>query len=247
MHILFRYATKPTEVMVSFPHQEQVLTVTRLISAEIEKFYVSLDLMNIGVQPIRRSKSLQCLRDPSKKSFVKQLFNDFLYQMKEYGIYAASIAIISLIVEFDIKRRQAETLSVKLMHRTALTLCEKIRHLLVQKLQDMTYDDDDDNVNTEEVIMNFSTPKVQRFLMSLKVSFADKDPKDICCLVFVERRYTCKCIYGLLLNYIQSTPELRNVLTPQFMVGRNNISPDFESVLERKWQKSVGVEIIFNC
>nr|7W0A_A Chain A, Dicer-2, isoform A [Drosophila melanogaster]7W0A_E Chain E, Dicer-2, isoform A [Drosophila melanogaster]7W0B_A Chain A, Dicer-2, isoform A [Drosophila melanogaster]7W0C_A Chain A, Dicer-2, isoform A [Drosophila melanogaster]7W0D_A Chain A, Dicer-2, isoform A [Drosophila melanogaster]7W0D_F Chain F, Dicer-2, isoform A [Drosophila melanogaster]7W0E_A Chain A, Dicer-2, isoform A [Drosophila melanogaster]8HF0_A Chain A, Dicer-2, isoform A [Drosophila melanogaster]8HF0_D Chain D, Dic len=238
MENVMLYATKPTEVMVSFPHQEQVLTVTRLISAEIEKFYVSLDLMNIGVQPIRRSKSLQCLRDPSKKSFVKQLFNDFLYQMKEYGIYAASIAIISLIVEFDIKRRQAETLSVKLMHRTALTLCEKIRHLLVQKLQDMTYDDDDDNVNTEEVIMNFSTPKVQRFLMSLKVSFADKDPKDICCLVFVERRYTCKCIYGLLLNYIQSTPELRNVLTPQFMVGRNNISPDFESVLERKWQKS---------
>ncbi|XP_033154392.1 endoribonuclease Dicer [Drosophila mauritiana] len=234
------YATKPSEVMVSFPHQEQGPTVARLITAQIKQFFVSLDLMNIGVQPVRKSRSLHCQRDSSKKGFVKQLLNDFVYQLQEYGIYAASIAIISLIVEFDIKRRQADTLSVKLMYRTALTLCERIRHLLVQKLRDMTDDDDgpDDDVNTENIIMNFSTPKIQRFLMSLKVSFAHKDPKDICCLVFVERRYTCKCIYGLLLNYINSTPELRNVLTPQFMVGRNSISPDFGNVLERKHQKS---------
>ncbi|XP_043646275.1 endoribonuclease Dicer [Drosophila teissieri] len=240
MENVMLYSTKPKEYLITYPSQERVFMVTQSIQSQIQQFFVTLDLMDIGVQPVRRSKSLQCQRDPQKKSSVKQLFNDFLFQLQEYGIYAASIAIISLIVEFDLKRRQAETLSLKLMHRTAMSLCEKIRHLLVQKLRDMTDEDDDpdDKVNTEEVILSFSTPKVQRFLQYLKTTFANKDPKDICCLVFVERRYTCKCIYGLLLNFIDSTPELRNVLTPQFMVGRNTISQDFESVIERKHQKS---------
>jgi len=153
---------------------------------------------------------MQSQRDPQKKSMVKQLFNDFLFQLDQYGIYAASIAIVSLIVEFEVKKRQAETLSLKLMHRTAISLCESIRHTLVHKLRDLVDDDEDldDKTNTEETIMNFSTPKVQRFLQYLKITFANKDPKDICCLVFVERRYTCKCIYGLLLNFIESTPSL---------------------------------------
>lgn len=234
------YSTKPKEYLLTYPNQTQVFLITQSIQSQIQKFFASLDLMDIGTQPVRRSKSMQSQRDPQKKSMVKQLFNDFLFQLDQYGIYAASIAIVSLIVEFEVKKRQAETLSLKLMHRTAISLCESIRHTLVHKLRDLVDDDEDldDKTNTEETIMNFSTPKVQRFLQYLKITFANKDPKDICCLVFVERRYTCKCIYGLLLNFIESTPELRNVLTPQFMVGRNSISPDFESVLERKWLKS---------
>ncbi|EDV54938.1 endoribonuclease Dicer [Drosophila erecta] len=240
MENVMLYSTKPKEYLITYPSQERVFMVTQSINSQITQFFATLDLMDIGVQPVRRSKSLQSCRDPQKKSSVKQLFNDFLFQLQEYGIYAASIAIISLIVEFDLKRRQAETQSLKLMHRTALSLCEKIRHILVQKLRDMTDEDDDpdDKVNTEDVILSFSTPKMQRFLQYLKKTFANKDHKDISCLVFVERRYTCKCIYGLLLNFIDSTPELRNVLTPQFMVGRNTISQDFEGVMDRKNQKA---------
>ncbi|XP_017049831.1 endoribonuclease Dicer [Drosophila ficusphila] len=240
MENIMLYSTKPKEFLLPYPSQTQAFSITESIRSQIAKFFATLDLMDIGVQPVRRSKSLQNQRDPQKKSFVKQLFNDFVFQLQDYGIYAASIAIVSLIVEFEIKKRQAETLSLKLMHRTALTLCESIRHLLVQKLRDMVDDDadPDEKANTEETILNFSTPKVQQFLHYLKKTFAHKDPKDICCLVFVERRYTCKCIYGLLLNFIEATPELRNVLTPQFMVGRNSISPDFESVLDRNRTKS---------
>ncbi|XP_052839058.1 endoribonuclease Dicer isoform X1 [Drosophila gunungcola] len=240
MENVMLYSTKPKEYLLTYPDQVQTFAVIQSIGSQIAKFFAALDLMDIGIQPVRRSKSLQYQRDPQKKGTVKQLFNDFQYQLQEYGIYAASIAIVSLTVEFEVKRRQAETLSLKLMHRTAISLCENIRHMLVHKLRDMVDDDEelDDKANTEETIMNFSTPKVQTFLQYLKRSFAHKDPKDICCLVFVERRYTCKCIYGLLLNFIEATPELRNVLTPQFMVGRNSISPDFENVLERKWQKT---------
>ncbi|XP_017078544.1 endoribonuclease Dicer [Drosophila eugracilis] len=240
MENVMLHSTKPKEFLLTYPNQIQVLKVVESIRSQIERFFKTLEYMDIGIQPVRRSKSLQNQRDPQKKGTLKTMFNDFLFQLQEYGIYAGSIAIVSLTVEFEVKRRQAETLSLKLMHRTAISLCESIRHALVQKLRDLLDDEEepDDKTNNAETIMNFSTPKVQQFLLYLKKTFAYKDPKDICCLVFVERRYTCKCIYGLLLNFIDSTPELRNVLTPQFMVGRNTIAPDFESILDRKWQKS---------
>lgn len=207
----------------------------------ILKYFTVLDLQEIGHQPVRMSKGMRMQRDPNKKSAIKQMLNDFLFQVDNYGIYAGSIAIVSVLVDFEIKRRQAETLSLRNMYRSAITLCESVRHTLVSKMRDMLDDDEmsDDMLNTEDVIMNFSTPRVQLFLQYLKQTFANKQPKDICCLVFVERRYTCKCIYGLLLNYIAATPELRNVISPQFIVGRNSIFHDFDNILERRWGKTV--------
>lgn len=207
-----------------------------------------MDLIDIGHQPVRLSKGLKTTREPNKKGTIKTMMNDFLFQLDNYGIYAGSIAIVSVLVEFEIKRRQAETLSLRNLYRAAITVCERIRHLLVEKLRDMLDDEEmsEEHLNSQEVIMNFSTPKVQKFLQYLKMTFANKQVKDISCLVFVERRYTCKCIYGVVLNFIAATPELRNVLVPQFMVGRNNISQDFESVLERSWQKSVSFNKYIN-
>ncbi|KAH8331655.1 hypothetical protein KR074_009100, partial [Drosophila pseudoananassae] len=234
------HSTKPREYMVKYPAQVQTYSLVAYVDKMIRDFFVVLDQLDIGVQPKRRSKGLMTFRDPNKKSAIKTLFNDFKFQMEEYGVYAASIAIVSLCVEFEVKKRQAETISLKSMYRSAITLCDQIRHVLVKKLRDMVDDDEanDEEVNTEEVIMNFSTPKVQRFLQYLKTTFAGKQPSDICSLVFVERRYTAKCIFGLLMHFIEATPELRNVLVPQFMVGRNSISQEFESVLETKFQKS---------
>lgn len=235
------HSTKPRESIMTYKSEVQTFGKIEEIRQRIRNYFYTLELQDIGHQPVRMSKGMRIQREPNKKSAIKLQINDFLYQLDNYGIYAGSIAIVSLIVEFEIKRRQAETLSLRNMYRSAITLCESVRHMLVSKLRDMLDDDQmsDDMINTEEVIMNFSTPKVQLFLQYLKQTFANKQPKDICCLVFVERRYTCKCIYGLLLNYIAATPELRNVLFPQFMVGRSGIFHDFDK-LERRWLKSVS-------
>lgn len=220
----------------------QTFQVIEDLRWEIGQYLKSLELIDIGAQPIRMSKGLNFVRDSNKKSTIKTMLNDFLFQIDAYGIYAGSIAIVSVLVEFEIKRRQAETLVLRNLYRTAISLCESVRHSLVAKLRDMLDDDEmsDDQINSESIIMNFSTPRVQTFLQYLKNTFANKNPKDISILVFVERRYTCKHLYGMLLNFIASTPELRNVLVPQFMVGRNGIFQDFESRLERRWQKSVS-------
>ncbi|XP_064536712.1 endoribonuclease Dcr-2 [Drosophila montana] len=240
MENVILHSTKPRECLITYKAVVQKLEIIDSIRCNIESFYKAMDLVDIGHQPVRMSRGMRLQREPNKKNAIKTVLNDFLFQIENYGVYAGSIAIVSVLVEFEIKRRQAETLSMRNMYRAVITLCECIRHALVAKLRDMLDDEEmsDDELNSEEVIMNFSTPKVQMFLHYLKKAFANKDPKEICCLVFVERRYTCKCIYGLLLNFIAATPELRNSLFPQFMVGRNSIFHDFESILERRWQKS---------
>ncbi|XP_034479318.1 endoribonuclease Dicer [Drosophila innubila] len=240
MENVMLYSTKPRERLILYRSVTQTFKVIEDIRGQIAQYLKSLELIDIGQQPIRLSRGLNVVRDSNKKSTIKTMLNDFLFQIDNYGIYAGSIAIISVLVEFEIKRRQAETLVLRNLYRTAISLCESVRHSLVSKLRDMLDDDEmsDDQINSESIIMNFSTPRVQTFLQYLKDTFANKDPKEISCLVFVERRYTCKHLYGVLLNFIESTPELRNVLVPQFMVGRNGIFQDFESQLEKRWQKS---------
>ncbi|XP_030375295.1 endoribonuclease Dicer isoform X2 [Scaptodrosophila lebanonensis] len=233
------HSTKPVELVASYPLDTYSFDVINKIKARIDQFYKTLEVLDIGTQPVRMSKGLQKVREPNKKTYVKTILNDFLYQLNDFGIYTASIAIMAVIVEFEIKRRQAETLTLRNMYRAAITLCDHIRHLLVSKMLDWLDENESDGLeNREDIILNFSTRKVQTFLNYLKQTFAGKQAKDICCLVFVERRYSAKCIYGMLLNYIAGTPELKNVLVPQFMVGRNGLSHDFGSVLQRKCQKT---------
>ncbi|XP_022209698.2 endoribonuclease Dicer-like isoform X2 [Drosophila obscura] len=234
------YSTKPKESLLTYPVQGGTLQVVHTIHAHIRYFYELLDNLDIGKQPTRLSKGLLAQRDPHKKSYVKILLNDFEYQLREYGIYAAAMAIVSVALELEIKLHQSETIILGDMYKSAINLCNFIRHILNGKLRDMLDDNTqhDDAVHTELTILTYSTPRVQRFLHYVKQTFSGKEAKDICCLVFVERRYTCKCIYQVLKKYIAVTPELRNVLKPQFMVGRNSVSADCESLLERKWQKS---------
>ncbi|KAL7738529.1 hypothetical protein ACLKA6_006834 [Drosophila palustris] len=240
MENVMLHSTKPRERLITYRSLIQTFAVIENIRTEIGQYFKTLEYIDIGQQPVRMSKGLTVVRDSNKKGTIKTMLNDFLFQVDNYGIYAGSIAIVSVLVEFEIKRRQAETLVLRNLYRTAISLCESIRHSLVSKLRDMLDDDQisDDEINSESVIMNFSTPRVQTFLQYIKNTFANKDPKDISCLVFVERRYSCKCLYGVLLNFIATTPELRKVLVPQFMVGRNGIFQDFESQLEKRWQNS---------
>ncbi|XP_033247154.1 endoribonuclease Dicer-like [Drosophila miranda] len=234
------YSTKPREYLVTYPNQVGSLQIGHAIQRCIEHFYVILDDLEIGKQPTRYSKGLSTFRDPHKKGYIKTLLNDFQYQLEHYGVYAASMAIVSVILEIEIKLHQSETLALTHIYKLAICLCNRINHMLKKKLRDLVDDDTerDDAVHTEETIINFSTPKVQRFLQYVQKTFSGKDAKDICCLVFVERRYTSKCIYQVLKKFIAVIPALRDVLVPQFMVGRNSVSADCESVLERKWQKS---------
>ncbi|XP_067628454.1 endoribonuclease Dcr-2 isoform X2 [Eurosta solidaginis] len=232
------YSTKPTEKLITFTSVTHNFRLAETIKQLIDECCVVVDKWNLGTIPTKQTKNLGGLREPNKKNFLKNLLKDFLYQMGEFGLYASAIAIMSPIIEFEVKKRQAETMALRNLYRYVITVCEKIRHMLIKELKDED-SDPDTACHTLDIILNFSTPKMRTLLLLIKDLFSNKNPSEIHCLIFVERRYTAKCIYYVLQKFIEVEPSLSNVLLPQFMVGRNSIMPSIESILDQKWNKSV--------
>ncbi|XP_023297775.2 endoribonuclease dcr-1 [Lucilia cuprina] len=238
------YSTKPIELMVTFSSHSHSFHAVEKVKQIIANCVNVIKNFDIGIVPQKMSKSLASLRAPNKKSNITNLLNDFIYQMEDFGLYTASIAIMSPIIEFEVKKRQAETLALRNLYRFVIQCCERVRHIIVNELKSLL-DDDETDWNTLEIIENFSTPKLKSLFGQLKEKFAGKQADDIACLLFVERRYTAKCVYYVIKNYITHIPQLKNALRPQFMVGRQSILYSIESILDTKWNQKAIDE--FRC
>ncbi|XP_053966118.1 endoribonuclease dcr-1 [Anastrepha ludens] len=230
------YSTKPKEQLITFTRQTHDFQLLKHIERIVNESFDVIKQWDLGTISVKQTKNLAGYRQ-NKKTFITNLLKDFLYQTNEFGLYASAIAIMSPIMEFEIKKRQAETLALRNLYRYTISVCEKIRHMLVMELKEE--DSVPDTVcHTLDIILNFSTPKMRTLLLLAKKLFSNKDPADIRCLIFVERRYTAKCVFYVLKKYAEVEPALTKVLRPQFMVGRNSIMPSIESVLDQKWNKS---------
>lgn len=237
-----RYSTKPSEELVTFDSNRHIFQTEEKVKQIVIECQGVIDNWNIGTILPKMTKNLASLREPNKKNYAKNLLNDFVFQMNEYGLYAAVIAIMSPIIEFEIKKRQAETLAIRNLYRVIIQHCERIRHIIVKELKNILDDLEDANgsipdtyIHSLDVINNYSTPKLRSLLKYIGEKFKGKSPDDIACLIFVERRYTAKCLYHVILRYVQLSDDLKDIVRPQFMVGRQNILCSIESVLDTKW------------
>ncbi|XP_050325821.1 endoribonuclease dcr-1 isoform X1 [Bactrocera neohumeralis] len=231
------YSTKPTEKLVAYTRQTHIFRLVQTIKDIINECAEMVNKWDLGAIKVKQSKNLGSLRQPNKKSFITNLLNDFVYQMEEFGLYAAAIAIMSPIIEFELKKRAAETMVLRNLYRYVISTCEKIRHIIIDELKE-EITDPDDAYNTLDIIFNYSTPKMRSLLLLTKELFSNKDPAEIHCLIFVERRYTAKCVYYVLQHYINLEPILAKSLRPQFMVGRNSVVASIESLLYQKWNNT---------
>lgn len=234
--------------------------ITSKVKNIVEECIKVVDYFDLGNEPTRFSRCLEVVQSPNKKKYIKNLLKDFLHQMQDFGLYTASLAIMSLIIEFEIKKRQANTITVRNLFRHAIKCCEHIRHVIMTAMKLMV-DVDENSVekdkeghekvklypeiiedtacNTVDIIFNFSSPKMKTLLNYMRNIFMGKRAKDISCLIFVQRRYSAKCVYYTLLNFLQQTPELKDIIFPQFMVGINSIHSSIECILNNKWSKEV--------
>ncbi|XP_013098531.1 endoribonuclease Dcr-2 [Stomoxys calcitrans] len=237
------YSTKPSEEFVMFNSSRHIFGVEEKIKRLVEECAVIIKNWNIGLIPTQMSKNLGQTRQPNKKKLAINLLNDFIYQMDDLGLYAASIAIMSPIIDFEVKKRQSETLALRNLYRMIISYCERIRHIIVKELKDMVESNGDSMVEDKDikcldVIMNYASPKLITLIQYITSKFQGKAANDIACLIFVERRYTAKCLFHILLRYVALCPGLKDIVRPQFMVGRQNILPSVESILETKWNSS---------
>uniref|UniRef100_A0A0A1WWH2 Endoribonuclease Dicer n=2 Tax=Zeugodacus cucurbitae TaxID=28588 RepID=A0A0A1WWH2_ZEUCU len=236
-HNVMTYSTKPTEQLVKYGRQTHNFKLVDIITTTITECCAVVKQWDLGAIKEKQSKNLAVMRQPNKKVFINNLLTDFLYQMNEFGLYASAIAIMSPVIEFELKKRAAETMALRNLYRYVISVCEKIRHMIINEIKEETTDPDD-ACHTIDIILNYSTPKMRSLLLLIKELFANKNPADIRCLIFVERRYTAKCVYYVLQQFVNLEPVLAKTLRPQFMVGRNSIVPSIESLLYQKWNKT---------
>lgn len=243
-----------------YDYHEEIYTKVKNIVNNCLKV---IDYFDIGNELVKYSKGLEVQQQPNKKKYIKCLLNDFVHQMEDFGLYTASLAIMSPIIEFEIKKRQATSLVARNAFRHVIKCCEQIRHIIVNAMKTMIDEEEDSEGNVEEdgsdkkdksmpkiiedsvcnnvdVIFNYSSSKMRSLLNYIKDTFAGKRAEDINCLIFVQRRYSAKCVYYALVQFIEKTPELKDVIRPQFMIGSHSIQPSIESILNIKWSKQVN-------
>lgn len=232
------YSTKPSEKILRYhesPSRESICGKITSLVDECTKRIGRWDLDNMQLQPTKNLESYRAA-NPIKKH--KNFYNDFLHKMEDMGIYGASIAILSILVEFELKKRAAETVAIRQMSRLCISSAERIRHELVAYMKaNSDYTEDDEN-ELHEMIYDNSSQKIQSFLGFLEMTFKGKNPKEISCLVFVERRQTAKCLFYLVKHFVESKKTIP--IIPEFMVGGSRAMPEsIESWLESKRHKNV--------
>lgn len=237
-------------------HSEIYVKIKRIVSEclKVVNYY------DTGNEPAKYSKSLEVQQLPTRKKYIKNMLMDFIHQMDDYGLYTASLAILSPIVDFEIKKRQAGSIPVRNLFRYVLKCCEHIRHILVNVMKMMMKSREDEREGTEiqtpsisprmiidsvcnsvDIMINFSSSKMVSLLKYMTDTFAGKKANDISCLIFVQRRYSAKCVYYTIVEFLKNTPELRDIIFPQFMVGVHSINSSIESILDTNWSKQVYV------
>lgn len=183
-------------------------------------------------------KSRNFQRDlPKPSSKIRTLFNDFIYQIKDLGIYGGSIAILAVMVELELKKRQCESRTETNLYRHCITVAEKIRRRLVQIM-----DCEESEYNK---LMKFGSPKIIGLVNFLENHVSNAETaKELKALVFVQRRQSAKVIYHILKKiYLESfNPETESepIIRPDFMVGVQNPLPEsIEAILDEKNNRRV--------
>ncbi|XP_055693642.1 endoribonuclease dcr-1 isoform X2 [Lutzomyia longipalpis] len=223
------YSTNPQEMILSYntnmlhPKLAKIMQIVEKVIKEIEGFDVGAEV-----------KTLSDTND-DKQGMKKKLINlwkNFVYQAEDFGLYGASLAILGLIVELDLKKRAAATRQRRLLLRSSIAHAEMIRHLIV------SYLGDPEGKPLHEIILQNCTDKLKTFIQGLETIFKLFAGQKINALVFVEQRFTAKVLYHILRNYGESNEVFP--VRPDFMVGDESFtSPELEVLLQIKWNRQV--------
>lgn len=230
------YSTNPTERKILYS-ASYPLPITETINTMIRKL-----IENVKHWPVDQTRSKQTNDFKAKGELVNQykvmnsLLSDFVYQLTDLGLYGGSIAIMSVIVELELKKRSAETTRKRYLIRELIRGAETIRSILVKEI-----DDDEEDSST---ILTNSSNKMVVLLNFIKNYVQNNDCTNMKALIFVKRRHSAKCIYHVIKKYAALTDL---PIVPDFMVGNNSTLPEsIEAILDNKWNRQVVERFLKN-
>lgn len=252
---------------------ESILEFELSISTNLKSFIfdrVDKIIKEINKWPIDRSHLKSSVLDNTDEGkrgktplkAMQTLWKDFQYQYTDLGVYGAHIALLALLVEIELKKRECETTIVKLLMRQQITHCEVFLHILKNAMDEDDDESDDERMDIEDEpapdtlkaidenakkcrskdsrtkILTNSSAKVQRMLLFLSEHVRQHGGNKMRALIFVQRRRTAKILSNIICRFAQATPTVD--IRPEFMVGNNSTIPDsIESLLCNRSNRKV--------
>lgn len=115
-----KFSTDPNELLVSYstlrlsPVMADIINNINAFSKTIEEFHLP--------KYLNQNKAL--LKDrPKPLKEIRKLFTELIYQLGDTGLFGGSIALLGLIVQFELDKRQSDSSMLRLALRSCIT-CE---------------------------------------------------------------------------------------------------------------------------
>lgn len=211
------HSTNPKESFVRY-HTVMKGDLSKELVKRIDQIRWDLSLIKVNNMQEKNPASLHPTR-PRKLKEVSNLFEEVKNELDELGVFGAYLALKAIRVQYGLIKKKPQ------QNRQFLQVVNKCISY-VDQLTDVINDElDFDNLTSEKIFINSST-KVRALirLIILKFNACDRI-RDLQCLVFVERRYSAKCLYHLLRFYAEHEPTFC-IIKPDFVVGINGEIPE---------------------
>uniref|UniRef100_A0A182T437 Dicer-2 n=1 Tax=Anopheles maculatus TaxID=74869 RepID=A0A182T437_9DIPT len=222
--IVANFSTNPQEVIV--PYRKSAVHLQPIVADILARMQTFLELLEDVYLPEYSTQSSRTLQKSASKPIkeVKKALNEFKHQIEELGMYPASLAILAVIVQLEVSKRQAACNKARHVYRTAISFCDMVRHDLVEAMS---------GFSVKKQIRSFSSDRVSKLLQYLEGAYSKKEDQKKQALVFVTRRFTAKVLYHLIRLYFRSLlsgedPTEETLVRPEFIVGAN--APMDESI-----------------
>lgn len=222
-----RFSTDPKEGLLSF-HVVQSSDVMRNLQGQINDFINKVALFDLP-KLLNQNKSL--MRDmPKPKKMITKYFKELNYQFEDLGLFGGAIALLGLIVQFELDKRESDHTMLRLLYRSCITFCENLRHQLENVMQ---------GLEIKKKLTLFSSIKARQLIAQLEGFYKEGRSRKTKTLIFVQRRFSAKVVYHLLKIYFSETENAETIL-PDFMVGCNGTMPEsIEQILSAKKDRRV--------
>lgn len=222
-----KFSTDPKEGLLPF-HVAPMCSVMHNIQMQITAFMQKVELFKLP-KLLNQNKSLKRDMPKPKKVIIKYL-KELIYQMNDLGLFGGAIALLGLIVQFELDKRESDHTMLRLLFRSCITFCENLRHQLEGVMQ---------GLEMKKKLTLFSSYKARQLIAQLERYYTEGQGRKTKTLIFVQRRFSAKVLYHLLKIYFSQTEDAETIL-PDFMVGSNGTMPEsIEQILAVKKDRRV--------
>ncbi|XP_050079861.1 endoribonuclease Dicer [Anopheles maculipalpis] len=230
------FSTNPQEVII--PYRMPAIHSIKLAVDILDRMQTFMTMLEDVYLPEYSTQSNRTLLTSTSKPIkeVRKALNEFKNQMEELGQYPASLAILAVIVQLEVSKRQAACNKARQVYRSAISFCDMVRHELVEAMS---------GFSVVQQIISFSSDRVKKLLQYLQQSYSTHDDQKKQAIVFVTRRFTAKVLYHLIKIYFQSLLEgadstKESLVNPDFIVGANApLDESIDAILVSKMDRRV--------